>query len=398
MGNAGTLTVKAGEIEIVGGSELTANFLALAVCLLRRISDETGKGGNIDIEADYLFVADGAQVSTTTFGEGDAGNLNVRASEVELIAGSADFGSSGLFASSEDLGNGGNITVESDYLLVGDGAQIATSAFFDGDAGNLTIDSSEIELIGTSPGGTSSGLFSNVEEGATGSGGNILLTSEQLLLAEGSEISASTLDLGNGGNISIATEQLLINDGSQIAVSTSGSGNGGILNIEASNVELIGLDDLSSSGLFSNAIIGSGNGGNINLTSDRLSITDGATISASNFASRNADIPPGMGAAGNIDIDVDSLELDSTNPEDFSSITASTNSQAGGSITLDIGSGVLNNSSRIASETRGEGDGGSIDISATEFNLNNQGRVSVNSTGLGQAGDIMVASDSLKPR
>ncbi len=365
LGNAGTLTVQAEEIEILGGSvdgDFPSGLFAQADI------GQTGKGGDINIEADYLLVADGAQINVNTFGDGDAGNLSVKANEIELIGGSADFGSSGLFASSEDLGNGGNLTIESDYLLVADGARAIASTFGDGNAGDLTVKANEIELIGTSPGGTSSGLFSAAEAGSG----------------------------GMGGNLSIETEQLLVSEGAQIAVSTAGFGDGGILNIEASNVELTGLSESTSSGLFSNAIIGSGNGGDINLSSDRLSVADGATISASNFASNNPDIPPGTGAAGNININVNSLELNSTVAEEFSTITAAAFAQAGGDITLNVNSNLsLSNGSQITAETRGDGDGGSINISANQFNINSQGQVSVNSTGLGQAGNIAIASGSL---
>ena len=427
LGNAGTLTVNAGDIEILGGSidgELPSGLFAQADI------GQTGTGGNIDIEADYLLVADGAQINVNTFGEADAGNLTVRASEIELIAGSADFGSSGLFASSEDLGNGGNISVESDYLLVADGAQIVSSAFFEGDAGSLSVNSSEIELIGTSPGGTPSGLFANSED--LGNGGNISVESDYLLVADGAQIVSSAFfegdagnlsvdsseieligtspggtpsglfstveedAIGNGGNISVATEELVVSEGAQIAVSTLGLGNAGSLNIEAGNVELSGSKDLRPSGLFSNAIIGSGDGGDLNLTSDRLTIIDGATISAGNFSSSNSEIPPGTGAAGSISIDVNSLELDSTVAEKFSTITAAAFAQAGGDITLNVNSNLsLSNGSQITAETRGDGNGGSIDISTNKFNLNSQSQVSVNSTGLGQAGDIAIASDSL---
>ena len=426
LGNAGTLTVNADEIEILGGSidgELPSGLFAQADI------GQTGTGGNIDIEADYLLVADGAQINVNTFGEADAGNLTVRASEIELIAGSADFGSSGLFASSEDLGNGGNISVESDYLLVADGAQIVTSAFFEGDAGSLSVNSSEIELIGTSPGGTPSGLFANSED--LGNGGNISVESDYLLVADGAQIVTSAFfegdagnlsvdsseieligtspggtpsglfstveedAIGNGGNISVATEELVVSEGAQIAVSTLGLGNAGSLNIEANNVELSGSKDLRPSGLFSNAIIGSGDGGDINLTSDRLSITDGATISAGNFSSSNSEIPPGTGAAGSIQIDVNSLELDST-VEEFSTITASTFARTGGDINLNVNSDFnVNNGSRLTAETKGDGDGGSINIVGDRINLTSQSQVSVNSTGLGQAGDIAIAANSL---
>jgi filamentous hemagglutinin family protein len=367
LGNAGTLTVKADEIEILGGSvdgQFPSGLFAQADV------GQTGRGGDINIEADYFLVADGAQVSVNTFGDGDAGKLTVKANEIELIAGSRDFGSSGLFASADSgsTGNGGSLNIEADSLYIADGARAIAATFGAGNAGKLTVKANEIELVGASPGGTSSGLFSTVEEAA----------------------------LGNGGNLQIDTSNLLITDGAQIAVSTAGEGNAGILDLEADNIELIGASDFGASGLFSSAIIDSGNGGEINLTSDRLSLTDGATISASNFASRNSDIPPGQGSPGKIDINVNSLKLDSTIPNEFTTITTAANAQTGGNITLNVdGDLALNNYSQIISETKGQGDAGSINILATELNLNNQGQVSTNSTGLGQAGNIAIASDSL---
>jgi large exoprotein involved in heme utilization and adhesion len=331
---------------------------------------ETGTGGDINIEADYLLVADGGNINVSTFGNGDAGTLNLEVAEIELIAGSRYLGSSGLFASAESgsTGNGGNLEINTDSLSIAGGAQAIAGTFGAGNAGNLTVTAKKIELVGTSPGGTVSGLFSTVEAGA----------------------------LGNGGNLQIDTSNLLITDGAKIAVATEGAGNAGILDIEASKVELIGASDFGASGLFSSAIVERGNGGEINLTSDRLTILDGATISASNFSSHNSDIPPGQGSPGKIKINVNSLKLDSTIPQEFSSITTSNNAQTGGNITLNVdGDLALSNYSQIISETKGEGDAGSINISATEFDLTNQGKVSTNSTGLGQAGNIAIASDSL---
>ncbi len=429
LGNAGTLTVKANEIELLGGSvdgEFPSGLFAQADI------GETGKGGNIYIEADYLLVADGAQISTTTFGAGDAGTLTVKASEIELIAGAKEFGSSGFFASSEDIGKGGNLNIEADSLYIADGAQVVTSSFWDGDAGNLTVKASEIELIGTSPNGISSGLFANADFDSIGKGGNLDIEADSLYIADGARaiaatfgagdagdltVKASEIELigtsvegnssglfstveegatGNGGNLSITTQQLLVSEGSQIAVSTAGSGTGGILDIEADNVELIGSGKLVSSGLFSNAIIGDGDGGDINLKSDRLTILDGATISAGNFSSINPDIPPGTGKAGNIEIEVNSLKLDRAASEIPSNITASTNTGGGGEITLNVTESItLSNNSQIAAETQGSGDGGKVNLSANSLELNTGGLITTSTEASGDAGRVEIQADNI---
>ena len=65
----------------------------------------SGDGGNLTIETQRLIIKDGAQVKASTFGEGSAGNLNIKASEsIELdgfVLGNNDIFPSGLFTQVE---------------------------------------------------------------------------------------------------------------------------------------------------------------------------------------------------------------------------------------------------------------------------------------------------------
>ncbi len=117
-------------------------------------------------------------------------------------------------------------------------------------------------------------------------------------------------------------------EGAQIAADTLGSGNAGTLTVRAQDIELAGVTAQGSSGLFAGAIVGSGAGGDIDVVSDRLTIRDGATISASNFPSQNTAIPTGQGAAGDVRIQSNSIKLDS------GIITASTTTGGKGNIAL----------------------------------------------------------------
>ena len=355
LGNAGNLTVRATDIKVIGESEFgdfISGLFAQADILL------TGKGGDIAIKTDNLLVRDGAQIATTTFGEGDAGNLTIEAKDIKLI-GDTEFGASGLFANTdfEALGKGGNLKIETDNLLVKDGAQIAAIAFGEGDAGNLTIKAKDIELTGASEFGVS-GLLSSTEA------------------------------QGNGGNLDIDTGSLKITDGAQIIASTFGSGNAGSINITAADINLSGSSELAASGIFATALVDRGNGGNLNIETGSLSIQDGATISTSNFFSRGNG-EPGQGKAGNINIKANSLQIDNRTSELPSSITASTNHSGGGDIQLNIANNLtLNNNSEITADTKGDGNGGSIEIVAPNLNINNQAQISVDSIGFGQAGNI----------
>jgi filamentous hemagglutinin family protein len=491
-GDAGALTVTAREIELVGDSPLGASGFFSNV-----ETDVTGNGGNLTVDTELLEITDGAQIATTTFGNGNAGVLNISANEIKLIGESVDGFSSGLFSNVEAgaSGIGGNLTIDTELLEITDGAQIGTITFGDGNAGVLNISANEIKLIGESVDGFPSGLLSNVEAGAsgsggdltvdtelleitegaqinsitlgegnagniivranevelvgssqfrpsallasvepeaTGTGGNLILNSDRLSLSDGAQISVATfgegnagallitaqdieiagssqfrpsglfvpveLDAtGNGGNLTIDTGSLLVTGGGQIAASTAGAGDGGEIVINATeSVELIGASAQGASGVFANAIFGTGDGGNISLVSDRLTIEDGATINASNFSSRNPDVPPGSGKAGNIQIEANSLLLDSA-ADEASSITAATANAGGGNINLQIQDSLIaRNGSQITADTRGSSNGGAIAIVTDFLELTSSSQISANSSGTGEASNIIITAGQLE--
>ena len=426
LGDAGTLTVKASEIELFSVSSDESFFSGLYA---QADIGKTGQGGNINVVTDLLLLDDSGQINSNTFGDGDAGNIKIQANDIQLL-GSFGFGS--LLSASADVGstgNGGNLEVSADTIYVAESSQIIVSTFGGGDGGNLLVNANEIELNGTVD-GLASGLFASSEFEATGDGGNLEINTDKLLITDGAQVAVSTFGEGNGGNLivnaneielsrtsedgnpsglftaaqtdstgnggdlQVKTNQLNINDSAQIAVSTSGSGDAGDLDIVAQDINITGSNEFGPSSILANAFIDTGNAGEIAIATDNLSLQDGATISASNFFSGSDDVPPGEGMAGNIAIDANTIELDSTGDRS-SSITTSTNAQSGGNIAINSGSLVVNNASQVTAESQGVGDGGSIDISTDRLDLNTQGQVSVNSTGLGQAGDITVAANSL---
>ncbi|ELS00589.1 filamentous hemagglutinin family N-terminal domain [Xenococcus sp. PCC 7305] len=391
LGDAGKLTVNAVEIEVIGESadgEFASGLFAQADF------GETGNGGELNIFTDYLLVADGAQISTTTFNSANAGNLTIQATEIELLGASGEF-SSGLFTSSEDSGNGGNLNIETDYLLVADGAEVSTTSFYSGNGGTLTVKAEEIELFSGSRGTGSSGLFASTE--GIGNGGNIIVETNSLLVADGAQIAAftasegdagslnitaNTIDaiatspggtpsglfatvqpggIGNGGELQITTNQLQVREGAQIAVSTLDGGNGGNLTVNARESVIInGSSDNGSSGLFANAISENGSGGNINLVTNLLQLEEGATISVSNFpSSENSTFEPGTGAAGNLNIVAEEINLTRQ-----SIISADTFSGDRGNISLATKLLSMREASQISTNAQGTATGGNITIDA----------------------------------
>lgn len=391
-GSGGTLTIKA--TDSVQVSDFS--FPPSGPPFISRLSTDvapgaTGGGGQLAIATRRLLITNGAQISSGTFSAQNAGLLRVTTQDLEII-GSSPIGPSGLFApvGTVATGHGGNLTIETERLRVANGAQIAVSTFGPGDAGDLTVQANAIELVGTSPEG-SSGLFANVEEGATGKGGNLTIKTNRLQITNGAQVSASTFgegnagsltvraqdveaiggapiassgliavsrSTGNGGNLTIETDRLRLVDGGQIATATGGSGNAGVLTVRASkSVELIGTTETGRSGLFSSAINGTGEGGNLTVSTDRLIVRDGATISVSNFSSRNPNIPPGQGAAGNLNVDANLILLDNQGI-----LTAEAAAGDRGNINLQSETIFLRRGSAITTNAQGTATGGNITL------------------------------------
>ncbi|RMF25461.1 MAG: S-layer family protein, partial [Cyanobacteria bacterium J083] len=261
-------------------------------------------------------------------------------------------------------GKGGQINIQTNSLTVDQGGNIVSVTRGKGDAGDIKITAK-----------------------------SAILLSETTLDGETpSTIAVSTTNgTGNAGILNITTDSLKVLNGAQIASTTRTTGKGGLVNIKAQNIELIGFSQLGRSGIFSNSFISSGDSGNIDIVTDTLNIKEGATITASNFQSRDTTITPGTGKAGEIKIVADSIQLESSLTDEPSTITAATNINKGGDINLAVAKFVqLDGNSQITAETQNTGNGGKITLNTTTLALTNGGLISTNSFGAGDAGDIEV--------
>ncbi|MEM9271487.1 MAG: filamentous hemagglutinin N-terminal domain-containing protein [Cyanobacteria bacterium P01_F01_bin.143] len=500
-GTAGSITLNGEEsVQVTGVSQNNIPFVSYVST--GTTPGSAGVGADLNINTDYLLVAGGAQVDAPVFGSGDGGTLTVNAEQVELIAGSPVAGSSGLFAPviPGATGKGGDINVDTDSLLVAGGAQLFAFSVSSAPGGDINIDAQEIELNGTSPNGTPSGLFTNafadgdsgnitietdnlllqdggdinsavlgaarsgdinidaetivlnsstssiedsssistiVNAGATGFSGDITIETSSLIMSDGTQIAsdifgsgeggniaivANEIDLtgfssveslptglfatlypgatGNAGSIDISTNNLQVSEGAQIAVATGGFGDGGILKISASDsIEINGnaIEEIGvASGLFSSAVVADGNGGSIEIQTNKLTLNSGATINASNFLSGNRDVPPGTGRAGDISINASTIAIDGIDADTPASITAATIDGGGGNIALESNSISVTNGGLVTTETSGAGDGGEIVITSDRLELNNTGTLSSSTVGTGDAGTVSVTSNLLK--
>jgi filamentous hemagglutinin family protein len=428
VGNAGNIRINATEqtnIRGVGDGFPSGIFSEVG-------QGATGNAGNIDFQAKFLTVSEGALLTSNSFGEGNAGNISFDVAENIEFSGAGTRIRANVGSTAIDNIQGGDLTIDTKQLLVRDGAQVSVSIFGSGNAGNLKVFATEsVELRGEEdnfPGG----LFAQVDLTGTGKGGNLTITTPDLSIRDGSKVQVATfgqgdagellikadainifntstfsdfttgifgsveidpktveLPEGQGGNLTIETAQLSLRDGGKISVDTKGIGNAGNLQITASEfIEISGVDP-DGDGV---SIIGAdvseaatGQGGYISLNTRQLAIKDRGEISVTSL---------GNGEGGDINIKADEIALDN------GLITGTTRTRNGGNINLQISDILLLDNQSQISTTAGTaeagGNGGNIGIDA-EFivafpNQNND--ITANAF-QGKGGDININAESI---
>ena len=451
-GNAGNLKITASEsVEVIGtsvvGDEFSSSILSETGRLLSFFNpDARGEGGSLTIETKKLVVEDGAEISTQTFGLGDAKDLNITVEQLIIneaivsasTSGEGDAGDliisasdsvklnnpGGLFAQvNSGTGAGGDLTLETKQLSINNGAAVSTlTANFSSsiptekDAGDLIIRASEFVEVNGEGSGISSGTLSVIDE-PDRDGGNLTIETERLSVSDSGVIGSLTIgagdagDLlirafdsitvnkgtisaatqestGNGGNVTLETEQLTIRDGSQVRADTSGEGQAGSLTINAS--EFVKLFDTRAEKTIANGLFtqteGSGEGGELQINTSQLIVRDGSLIFAGTLANS-------QGAGGNLTVTA-SENVELSGGSGFS--TKANGAGDAGNLKIDTGQLIVQDGSQVSASTDGEGQGGNLTVNASEFvELLAEGNLFTQTGGAGDAGELTIDTGQL---
>ncbi|MEM9807555.1 MAG: filamentous hemagglutinin N-terminal domain-containing protein [Cyanobacteria bacterium P01_D01_bin.56] len=236
-GDSGGIAVQANTVSILGEANEDGRFT-----LLSSDTYDSGQAGNISIESNqFLINGDNAIVRLTSFDQGDAGDLSISADQLALDRG-------GIIAGSDDFasGNGGDLDLDVRTLKLTNGAQIASGTLGNGQAGDINIVATErIDIWGLDvidDNFVLTGIIASAESGSTGNAGDITIVTPQLSLFRGSQIASSATGEGDSGDLRIRAGDIEIADnisetqffvtGIVADVLNEATGNGGSIDIE----------------------------------------------------------------------------------------------------------------------------------------------------------------------
>ncbi|MEO1430749.1 MAG: filamentous hemagglutinin N-terminal domain-containing protein [Cyanobacteria bacterium J06633_8] len=292
-GDAGDLTITADSVEIIG----TSTDGIFPSGLLSR-SESGGEAGDLTVTTGRLLVADGAFITSSAVGSGKGGDISIVASESVEVLGNDLFGDSSAISSSassifgtsiEDAtGDAGSLTITTERLRVAEGGRIQAFTRGAGDAGNITLQADEIEVTGVTEDGDVSAISASSTTDSIA--GSINITANNLTVSDRAEITVSNTGAGDAGiltvnadnifldtqgslqgevlageqgNINLSSQFLLLRNGSSITTNATETANGGNININSAIIA-----GFENSDIVANAV--EGNGGNINITTQGI--------------------------------------------------------------------------------------------------------------------------------
>ncbi len=307
-GNGGNLTLTTGRLRLQGGAQISTDTLG------------SGNAGNVSVNA---------LESIEVIGRNPA-NLNSSRS------------ASGLFAQvrRNASGNGGTLTLQTGRLTVAAGAQISSNTFGAGQAGRIAIEASNsVRISGRAPvdrADNISGILVSAEPGASGNASRLVLTTPQLTIAAGGRISAdnfgsgdrggitqlnvgqvnldrgeinATTVSGQGGIIQLSTNRLVMQNRSQLAARADNRADGGNLSIDAAGGFVIAAPNQDNNIL---ASADRGRGGNIRISASGVI---GLAERRDNPLTSDIDASSNFGVSGTVIINSPEINPDPSPPE-----------------------------------------------------------------------------------
>ncbi|XHR82819.1 MAG: filamentous hemagglutinin N-terminal domain-containing protein [Gloeotrichia echinulata GP01] len=288
-----------GVIKLIARNDIKTNFLTSSSLTAK---DKPGSSGTINLESTDGSIIAGNLIASSNTKRGDI-TLNAQnnitigvgaTSPVIDVSGSGDGGEisftvkSGQFSMNNGLinsnvfgdGKGGDIKIQAESVSLNNTDITTTLSSGKGQGGNIIINTpGEFTL-------DRSRLFTSLEPGGTGIGGDIKIQANSVSLDNFSFIDSATFWDGNAGNVRLdANNFISLKNNSSIFSITAGKGNGGEVKVTAQgNINLVDGSNIST-------VVNQqaeGNAGNVMIQANQLVLSNGGQILTNTLGSGNA--------------------------------------------------------------------------------------------------------------
>jgi filamentous hemagglutinin family protein len=220
-GNSGSVTINAANSVNLSG----VNQKGFAGGIYTEVASiKPGNGGDINITARSLKVTDGALLASRTNGNGNAGKVNINATDFVLFDGVGNNNNrSGAYSLVLPQGTGAanDININTGSLLLRNGANLRAGTEGEGNAGKINIVAQDmVSIDGASSDGLPSTIESKVEENAVGDAGNVDITTRSLFITNDGELSSSSKGNGAAGNLTVNANLISLDNRGKISADT----------------------------------------------------------------------------------------------------------------------------------------------------------------------------------
>jgi large exoprotein involved in heme utilization and adhesion len=402
QGNAGNINIQVGgDITFDGVAQVNGETSVSGAYSYLETGTQ-GKAGDITIAARSLSLSNSAQLSSSTYGIGNAGKVSVQTDSDISLAGEAS-----ILSTVGYVGNGGTIDINSraGSLKVTTGAQLDTfvraaagavssstipTPGGQGNAGNINIQVGkdvtfdgvgQVKVNGITP---LSGAFSNVETGTRGNGGGITIAARSLSLANGAGLFSDTAGTGSAGSVNINARDGVSFDGagsngSSSGIYTQSSNMSGTIGKAGDITVNTAAFRLANGARVSSQTDSPGDGGKVTINAKTFEAANGGQVLSSTASS---------GKAGNIVLHItDSVTLSGSDPTYLQRLQQFGPGVLGGE---GASSGLFANT-----ENGSTGQGGTISIDPIKLTIANGAQVAVGSMGQGEAGNIFLQARAI---
>ena len=408
-GQGGNITVVAGDTIAMAGTLSTGQPGGIHSETIGTEPD-SGSGGDIALAAGQsVTISDGASVSASSTGSGNAGNITIQGltgpTQSVLITGFFDENFNpvgGIFTETQGTGAGGTINISAHEVQLSDGATLSAKTLGSGRAGdiailasNITVDTSLItaETTGLGNAGNISIVTSPSNSTSNPTTAAVAGPGDEIRITD-SSISTKTSGDGNAGTILLQTTGNLSVSGSQIQSLAEPDMTQGFTGGQAGTIQLLAGQDISmTNSVIEVQTIGNKSGGEIVLRGNNLLVEGTILNSLSqpavgltggdagdiridvNGTTRFVDseiktTTSGNGNAGNISLTTSKLFLEADSATTFTSTTAPNpglHGGSGGNILLKVDQMTVTGNSLVSSRSDNSvGQAGNITVIAKD--------------------------------